>query len=102
LNAFGTDARLARPYGETDITCGDSCKRFDHEVFLSCPHAGLEIADGVAAEDRNFALTHDRAGVVLAINEMNRNARFRLTGLKHRLEHTIPIHPAPNLGKRAG
>jgi hypothetical protein len=48
LNAFGADARLARPCGETDVTHGDSCKRFDHEVFLSCPHAGLEIADGLA------------------------------------------------------
>jgi hypothetical protein len=80
--AVGSNARLASPCGETNVTCGDSCKRFDHELFLSCPHAGLEIVDGVISEDRNFALTHDRAGVVLGINEMNRNARFRLTGLK--------------------
>ena len=95
LNALGSNARLASPCGETNVACGDSCKRFDHELFLSCPHAGLEIVDGVIPEDRNFALTHDRAGVVLGINEMNRNARFRLTGFKHRLEHTIPVHPTP-------
>jgi hypothetical protein len=26
---------------------------------------------------------------------MNRNATFRLTGLKRRPEHTIPVHPTP-------
>src|SRR5262245_379103 len=96
LNALGSNARVVTsPCGETDVTCGDSRKRFDHELFLSCPHAGLEIIDGVTPKHRNFALTHDRAGVVLGINEMNRNARLRLTGLKHRLEHTIPVHPTP-------
>src|SRR5262245_29704880 len=85
---------LAGPCGETNVTCGDSGKRFDRELFLSCPHAGLEIVDGVIREDSNSALPHKRAGGVLRINEMNRNARFHLTGLKHRLEHTIPVHPA--------
>src|SRR5262249_31651781 len=66
-----------------------------HELLLSCPHARLEIVDGVVPENRYFALTHDRAGVVLWINEMNRNARLRLTSRKHRLEHTIPEHPTP-------
>src|SRR5262245_51259785 len=88
-------AKSASPCGETNVTCGDCCKRFDHELLLSCPDAGLEIVDGVIPENRNFALTHDRAGVVLGINEMNRNAGLRLTSLKHRLEHTIPVHPTP-------
>lgn len=83
--------------------CGDSRERFDHELFLSSPHAGLQIVDGVTPEDRNLALTHDRAGVVLGINEMNRNARFRLTSLKHRLDTRFPYIPRPpNLGKSAG
>src|SRR5262245_35512172 len=41
---------------EANVTGGDSCKRFDHELFLSCPHASLEIVDGVTHENRNFAL----------------------------------------------
>ena len=86
---------LASPCGETNVTCRDSCKRFDYELFLSCAHARFELVEGVTSEDRNFALTHDQASVVLGINEMNRNAGFRLTGLKHRLEHTIPVHPMP-------
>ena len=57
--------------------------------------SALEIVDGVIPEDRNSALTHDRAGVVLGIDKMNRNTRFRLTGLEHRLEHTISVHPTP-------
>jgi hypothetical protein len=65
------------------------------DSFSRARTRGLELDDGVISEDRNLALTHDRAGVVFGINEMNRNARFRLTGLKHRLEHTIPVHPTP-------
>jgi hypothetical protein len=86
---------LASRCTETNVTCSDCCKRVDHELLLSCTHAGFKIVDRVIPEDRNSALTHDRAGVVLAINEMNRHARFRLTGLKHRLEYTIPVHPMP-------
>jgi hypothetical protein len=95
---------LATPCGETNVTCGNPSKRFDHELFLSCPHTSLEIVDGVIPEDRNSALTHDRAGVVLGIDKMNRNTRFRFTGFEHRLEHPrSPYIPRPpNLGKSAG
>src|SRR5262245_38814961 len=88
-------SRLASPCGETNVTRGDSRERFDHELFLSCPYAAFEIVDGVIPENRNFALTHDQAAIVLGINEMNRNARFCLAGLKHRLEYVIPVHPTP-------
>jgi len=73
---------MASRCAETNVTDGDCCKRFDHELLLSCTHASFEIIDRVIPERRNPALTHDRAGVVLAINEMNRHARFRLAGLE--------------------
>jgi hypothetical protein len=43
---------------------GDSRKRFDHELFLSCPHAALEIVDEIIPEDRNSALTHNGCGLL--------------------------------------
>jgi hypothetical protein len=41
-------------------------------------------------------------GATSRINEMNRNARFRLTGVKHRLEHTISMNLAPAESRQEG
>ena len=62
----------------------------------------FRIVEGIAPKHRHPALTHDGAGVVVSIYQMNRNTRFRLAGLQHCFEHPIPIHPRSAESRQEG
>ena len=98
----GPQRVVSRTCDETDFAFRNLPKRFDHEFLLSCPYAGLQIVEGIAPKHRHPALTHDGAGVVVSIYQMNRNTRFRLAGLQHCFEHPIPIHPRPAESRQEG
>src|SRR4029079_8743213 len=87
---------------ETDFAFRNLPKRFDHEFLLSRPYSGLQIVEGIAPTHRHPALTHDGAGVVVGIDQMHRQTRFRLAGLEHCLEHPIPIHPRSAESRQQG
>ena len=70
--------------------------------FSRARTSGLQILEGIAPKHRHPALTHDGAGVVVTIYQVNRHTRFRLAGLQHCLEHSIPIHPRPAESRQEG
>ena len=55
---------------ETNFAFRNLPKRFDHELLLSCPYSGLQIVEGIAPKHRHPALTHDGAGVVVSIYQI--------------------------------
>ena len=88
---------------ETDVAFRNLPKRFDHEFLLSCPYSGLEIVEGIAPKHRHPALTHDGAGVVVSIYQMNRNADSVSPASSTASNTRSPYIPGPpNRGKRAG
>src|SRR5262249_39037561 len=87
--------RLTAQRDEMDFAVRNLPQRFDHEFLLSCSDSRLQIVEGIAPKHWHPALTHDGAGVVLSVYQMNRTARSRLTRLQHCLEDSIPIHARP-------
>ena len=84
------------------VKVATSTETEDYEFLLSCPYSGLQIVEGIAPTHRHPALTHDGAGVVVSIYQMNRNTRVRLAGLQHCFEHPITRrqYQTPNCGFR--
>src|SRR5215471_11486836 len=96
LFAFAVKSTAALPTrvrDETDFAFRHLPERFHHQLFLACPYPGLQVVEGIVLEHRHDALTHDRAGVVFGVDQMNRHTRFLLAGRQHRLEHPIAVHP---------
>src|SRR5687768_1366580 len=87
---------------ETDFAFRNLVKRFDHEFLLTRPYSCLQIVEGIAPKHWHSALTHDRAGVVVGIYEMNRHTRFSLAGLQYCFEHPIAIHPRSAESRQEG
>src|SRR5262249_27862872 len=90
--ADSTDASLARRR-QTDPASGDCCERVNDERFLSILNPGLESRDRIATQHGHSTLCNRRPGVVVRLNVMNRDARFRFTGLQNGLKNTTAVHP---------
>jgi hypothetical protein len=89
---------LATPGHQTIPTRDDRTDRLDNELLLSILDALLEVTDRVTRQHGDSTLPSDRSGVVPSVDVMNRNARFRVLGLKNRLKDSVPVHPlAPEL-----
>jgi hypothetical protein len=94
--------RSASTRDETNFAFRNLPKRFDHELLLSCPYSGLQIVEGIAPVHRHPALTHDGAGVVVSIHQMNRNTRFRLARLSATYSARSAMTGSTRVARRVG